>query len=58
MMSLAEKKNQRPLPKHMGEQSKSAPRRKKGKKNLKKERFKEGALANFLSGFYTTGKKG
>ena len=56
MMSLAEKKNQRPLPNFMGEQSKAAPRSKKGKKKLKKQRFKEGGLANFLKGFYTVGK--
>jgi hypothetical protein len=58
MKSLAEKKNQRPMPKFMGEQSKAAPRRKKGKKKLKKARFPEGSLAGFLKGFYTVGGKG
>ena len=39
------------------EQSKPSKRRKKGKKKLKKDRFKEGGIANFLAGFYTVGKR-
>jgi hypothetical protein len=58
MKSLAEKKNQRPLEKFMGERSDNMSKRPKGKKKkkLKKTRFKEGGIANFLSGFYTVGK--
>ena len=59
MMSLAEKKNQKPLAKFMGERSDNMskrPKKKKKAKRLKKDRFKEGGIANFLSGFYTTGK--
>ena len=61
MKSTAEKSNQKPLAKFMGETSDNMskrPKKKKKGKKLKKFRFKEGGIANFLKGFYTTGKKG
>ena len=61
MKSLAEKKNQRPQDKFMGERSDNMskrPKKKKKGKKLKEFRFKEGGIASFLKGFYTTGKKG
>ena len=58
MKSTAEKSNQKPLEKFMGETSDNMSKRPRArkKKKLKKSRFKEGGLANFLKGFYTTGK--
>jgi hypothetical protein len=56
--TAAERGNQKPLDKFMGERSDNMSKRpKKGKnKKLKKKRFKEGGIANFLKGFYTVGK--